>query len=55
MRKPTVHTGQKAPVSGQYQPKGTKQEITLTKGERVPPYHLKAKNFVLADRTKHKR
>ena len=50
-----IHTGQKAPESGQYQPKGTKTEITLTKDERVPPYNGRAKNFVLVDRTKHKR
>lgn len=52
MAKPKVHTGQKAPVSGQYQPKGTKDEITLSKGDRVPPYHGRAKNFVLVDKTK---
>jgi hypothetical protein len=47
-------TGGTAPKSGQYQPSGTKKEITLTKGERVPPYGGKAKTFVLVDKTKHK-
>jgi hypothetical protein len=54
-RKILTRTGQKAPVSGQYRPTGTKQEITLSKGDRVPPYGGKAKVFVLVDRTKHKR
>ncbi len=53
-KKITTQTGGRAPVSGQYEPKGTKQEITLSKGDRVPPYHGKAKNFILVDRTKHK-
>lgn len=52
-KKITTHTGEKAPVSGQYQPAGTKREITLPKGDRVPPYRRQAKNFVLVDRTKH--
>jgi hypothetical protein len=50
-----TRTGEKTPVSGQYQPAGTKQEITLSRGDRVPPYHGRAKTFVLVDRTKHKR
>ena len=50
-----VKTGGTAPKSGQYQPSGTKREITLTKGERVPPYGGKAKAFVLVDTTKHKK
>jgi len=54
-KKITTRTGEKAPVSGQYQPAGSKQEITLSKGDRVPPYHQRAKSFVLVDRTKHKK
>jgi len=50
-----TRTGQKAPVSGQYRPLGTELEITLSKGDRVPPYNRKAKTFVLVDKTKHKR
>ncbi len=52
--KTTTKTGQKAPASGQYRPKGTKHEITLSKGDRVPPYEGDAKTFVLVDKTKHK-
>lgn len=53
-RKIVMHTGGKAPASGQYQPAGTKQEITLSKGDRVPPYGGRAKTFILVDRIKHK-
>ncbi len=54
-KKITTHTGEKALVSDQYQPAGTNQGITLSKGDHVPPYHQRAKTFVLVDRTKHKR
>lgn len=55
MRQKTfTKTGQKTPVSGQYKPLGTKFEITLSEGDRVPPYSKKAKTFVLVDKTKHR-
>lgn len=49
-----VNTGGTAKVSGQYRPVGTRHEITLSKGDRVPPYSKEAKTFVLVDKTKHK-
>jgi len=49
-----VKTGGTASQSGQFQVSGTKREITLSKGERVPPYGGKAQTFVLVDKTKHK-
>lgn len=49
----TVSTGGTAPVSGQYRVLGTQYEITLSKGERVPPYGGRSCVFVLIDRTKH--
>lgn len=55
MPKVSVKTGGKAPVSGQYRATGTKKEITLSKGDRVPPYEGEAQKFVLVDKTKHKR
>lgn len=54
MKKTVIKTGGTAPVSGQYRVRGTKLEITLTEGERVPPHTGKARAFVLTDRTKHK-
>ncbi|MDD2646861.1 MAG: hypothetical protein PHV78_02615 [Patescibacteria group bacterium] len=49
----SVKTGQIAPISGQYRPVGTTFEITLSKGDRVPPYQGRAWTFVLVDKTKH--
>lgn len=51
----TTRTGAKAPRSGQYRPSGERTEITLSKGDRVPPYDGEAKRFTLVDKTKHKR
>jgi hypothetical protein len=56
---PTYKPGQKAPISGQYEvvgPKGGKtgQEVTVTKGEKLPPTPESGQNFVLVDKTKHK-
>jgi hypothetical protein len=49
-----VKTGGVAPKSGQYRVSGTKLEITLSKGSRIPPYGGDAETFVLVDKTKHK-
>jgi hypothetical protein len=56
----SVHRpGEKAPVSGQYGivgPRGGKtgQEVTVTKGETMPPTPQAGQGFVLVDKTKHK-
>ncbi|MBO5324019.1 MAG: hypothetical protein J6A88_07980 [Oscillospiraceae bacterium] len=50
----TVRTGQKAPVSGQYKPKGSKTEVTFVEGKRVPPTLSGATEFMLIDQTRHK-
>lgn len=47
--------GEKAPESGQYRNTRTKEEVTVTKGEPLPPAPKKGDTYVLADRTKHKR
>lgn len=58
--KGNIHkSGQKAPVSGQYAvvgPKGgnTGTEVTVTKGETLPPTPKTGQGFVLVDKTKHK-
>ncbi|MDD5437923.1 MAG: hypothetical protein PHC70_02140 [Patescibacteria group bacterium] len=55
-KKVTVHTGEKAPVSGQYRPAGSEHEITLSEGDRVPPNRQGVQQrFTLVDKTKHKR
>lgn len=56
---PTYKPGQKAPVSGQYavvNSKGGKTgtEVTVTKGETLPPTPKPGQGFVLVDKTKHK-
>ncbi len=51
-----ARTGEKAPESGQYRPSGSRNEITLSKGDRVPPNNEGVRQkFVLVDKTKHKR
>ena len=54
MKKVTTKTGGVAPKSGQYKPNGYSSEITLSKGERVPPYKGEARRFTLVDKTKNK-
>lgn len=49
-----TQTGGKAPASGQYRPVGSRTEITLSKGDRVPPYDKEAAKYVLVDKTKHR-
>jgi hypothetical protein len=56
---PTYKPCQKTPVSGQYGvvgPKGGKtgSEVTVTKGEALPPTPKPSQGFVLVDKTKHK-
>jgi len=56
---PIYKPGQKAPESGQYGvvgPRGGKigTEVTVTKGETMPPTQEPGQGFVLVDKTKHK-
>jgi len=56
---PVYKPGQKAPESGQYgvvEPMGGKTgtEVTVTKGETLPPTQKPGHGFVLVDKTKHK-
>lgn len=51
-----VKTGGTAKKSGQYRVEGIKTlEITLSRGDRVPPHGGRAKTFMLVDKTKHKK
>lgn len=54
MTKITVKTGQLAPKSGQYRVAGSKTEVTLVQGKKVPPTSKGAAKFTLVDATKHK-
>jgi len=51
--------GQKAPASGQYEiigPRGgeTGKEVTVVKGETLPPTRKPGQTYDIADRTKNK-
>ena len=50
----TIKTGQTVPVSGQYRPKGSSNEYTFVKENRVPPTPNGSTSFNLVDKTKHK-
>ncbi len=49
-----IKTGGTVPVSGQYRPEGSKNEVTMVAGKRVPPTSSGATTFTLVDKTKHK-
>lgn len=51
----TVKTGNICKTSGQYRPVGSKTEVTLVQGKRVPPTNSGQTKFVLVDQTKHKK
>jgi hypothetical protein len=53
MANKNLHTGDKATKSGIYHVLGTKNEIILSTGDRVPPYDKKAANIVLVREVKH--
>lgn len=55
MSKEHVKPGQTVPVSGQYTANGGKTEVTLVKGDKVPPTSRPGQEFTLVDKTKHKR
>ena len=60
MNHPTdgIKPGQKAHASGQYQeigPRGRKgREVTVTKGEPLPPSTMAGATYTLVDRTKNR-
>ncbi|MCH7651987.1 MAG: YjzC family protein [Nitrospinae bacterium] len=47
--------GETVPRSGQYKNTGTKREVTAVKGEPFPPTPDSGQEYVLVDKTKHKR
>ena len=50
----TFTPGEKAPVSGQYKNITTQTEVTVVKGEPLPPTPGKGQEYKLVDPTKHK-
>lgn len=51
---PSLPPGTKAKISGQYKNEKTKTEVTVTKGEPLPPTPEKGQGYKLVDKTKHK-
>lgn len=47
--------GTTAPRSGQYQNTTTRREVTVTRGEPMPPTPAKGQSYKLVDLTKHMR
>ena len=48
-----LHTGATVEKSGIYQVLGTKYEIILSEGDKVPPYQKQAADVVLTRAVKH--
>ena len=46
--------GEKAPQSGQYKNTSTGYEVTVVKGEPLPPTPKSGQCYILVDKTKHK-
>ncbi len=49
----TLHTGETVTDSGIYRIKGTRDEMVLSTGDRVPPYEKEAAKVVLVRKVKH--
>jgi len=47
--------GTKAPASGQYRNNTTRTEVTVVRGEPLPPTPKSKQTYTLVDKTKHKR
>lgn len=47
--------GEVAPTSGQYKNTATNSEVTVTKGEPLPPTPKKGQTYIVVDKTKHKK
>lgn len=47
--------GTKAPTSGQYRNNSTRSEVTVVRGEPLPPTPKSGQTYTIVDKTKHKR
>lgn len=55
MSKTKYRPGQIAPRSGQYVNNRTRREVTVVRGEPLPPTPKPGQTYTLADPTKHKK
>lgn len=51
----SIRPGTIADTSGQYRNNTTRTEVTVTKGEPMPPTPGAGQTYTLVDKTKHKR
>lgn len=54
-KQPSLPPGTKVDRSGQYLNTTTRTEVTVTRGEPLPPTPAAGQRYVLADPTKHKK
>lgn len=54
MKTTNLPPGTEAPKSGQYRNNNTGNEVTVTRGEPLPPTPRKNQSYDLVDLTKHK-
>jgi hypothetical protein len=55
LKKVVALTGHPAPRSGQYQPSGSRREITLSRGDITPPNRFGVRQkFTLVDETRRR-
>lgn len=50
-----LHTGETVTESGIYRIRGTRDEMVLSEGDRVPPYDKEAADVVLVRKARHHR
>lgn len=50
-----LRPGQTVPYSGQARNNTTRTEVTVVKGERMPPTPAAGQTYTMVDRTKHKK
>lgn len=54
IKKTNLSPGTEARISAQYRNRVTRAEVTVTKGEPLPPTPKPGQNYDLVDKTKHR-
>lgn len=54
-KKSSLTPGTQAPISGQYRNRATGAEVTVVRGEPLPPTPRSGQVYDLVDRTQHQR
>lgn len=53
-RTPSLKPGMPAPFSGQARNNSTRTEVTVVRGEPMPPTRRSGQTYTMVDRTRHK-